>query len=223
MNEVGVFCWAGALSFSISPTPSGQASSSALLCPRSPYPRRGDWLVVGGGGQASSRALFCPRSPSSFSVDQRVSGQSGRGAYGTVKRCAVGKASRLIRRGIDPGFIYMEGGNPLLEVGMVWDSSESWNRRGAALIRRRLCGGDRQGPKVQSGDQFSTQSFGRSPLAPGGRGVKARPSDTKLTIPPGRVPLPLEGGGWEGVDWPSVPSRLTTLTKLSPTARQFSS
>ena len=97
-------------------------------------------------------------------------GQGGR----TVKHRAMCKARRLIRRGIDPGFIHLEGGNPLLDVGMGWDSPQSQNRQGAALIRRRLCGGDLLGLQIHSDDQFSTQGFGEVwpfPLAPGGRGA----------------------------------------------------
>ena len=97
-------------------------------------------------------------------------GQGGR----TVKHRAMCKARRLIRRGIDPGFIHLEGGNPLLDVGMGWDSPQSQNRQGADLIRRRLCGGDLLGLQIHSDDQFSTQGFGEVwpfPLAPGGRGA----------------------------------------------------
>ena len=82
------------------------------------------------------------------------------GAYRTVKRCAIGKARRLIQRGIDPGFIHLESGNPLLDIGRSANSPQSRNCLGAALIRRRLCGGGLSGLPVHSDDQFLSQGFG---------------------------------------------------------------
>ena len=134
---------------------------------------------------------FCPRNPSSFQIDQRVSGQSGRGAYKTVRRCAVDKPGRLIPWGIDPGFMYLEGGNTLFDAGRLVGLPQTRNRQSAALIRRRLCGGDLERSKVHSDDQSLTQSFG---------GIKP--------LPIGSQPPP-KGGGWERVNRrPSVPTRV---------------
>ena len=65
-----------------------------------------------------------------------------------VKRCATGKATQLIQQGIDPGFIRPEGGNPLLDVGKRASSFQSQTCQSAALIRRRLCGGDVSGLQI---------------------------------------------------------------------------
>ena len=162
----------------------------------------------------------------------------------TVKRCAMGKATRFTQRGIDPGFTQLEGGNPLLNTGSFGSSAQPFGRLGAYLIRRRLCGSSVVELPVYSGDLLLPQSFSvvwPLPLAPGGRGAsrsegeRGRPSAPKLNppalaFPPlslgeglaqqgvraspstpnpttrsGRSPLPLEGGGWEGVGLSRVP------------------
>ena len=182
-----------------------------------------------------------------------------RGANRTVKRYAVGKVGRFSHWGIDPGFVHLKGGDPLPETGRIVGSPQSWNRRGAALICRRLCGCDLLGLQIHSDDQFSTRSFGRSPLAPGGKlaqlrtrgalrssGVWGPLSTPKFTIPLGFLPLhrrgrseqasswalpcsrtrlgtlllPLEGEGWEGVNWPGIQNRPSSHTTLFPTAGQ---
>ncbi len=104
-----------------------------------------------------------------------------------VKRCAIGKASRLIRRGIDPGFTYLESGNPLLDSGEVGSSAQPHGCMGVlgqnsavddacppSLIHRRLCGGDLEELPSYSDDQFFPPSVSKVwpfPLAPGGRGA----------------------------------------------------
>ena len=180
----------------------------------------------------------------SSSIFLTPSPRRDRGANRTVKRYAVGKVGRFSHRDIDPGFVHLEGGDPLPETGRIAGSPQSWNRRGAALIRRRLCGGDLLELQIHSDDQFSTRSSGRSPLPPGGKlaqlGTRVTPrssgvwrplSAPKFTIPLGFLPLPrrerseqasswalpcsrtrlgtaflpLEGGGWEGMNRTSVP------------------
>ncbi len=174
-----------------------------------------------------------------------------------VKRCAVGNARRFIRRSIDPGFIYLESRNPLLDAGTCTSLAQSLDCLGAALIRRMLCGSDWKGFEVQSDDQFPTQSFSGSPLAPGGRGasrsegergppsvlrstacpglhpstsgrgtlrdnrVRGRPSNASSTLHPRPWSLPLERGGWEGVNGPGIPDhqRSTTLPALQARSR----
>jgi len=197
----------------------------------------------------------------SSSIFPTPSPRRDRGANRTVKRYAVRKVGRFTHWGIDPGFVHLEGRKPLPETGRIAGSPQSWNRRGVALIRRRLCGGDLLGLQIHSDDQFSTQSFGRSPLAPDGKlaqlgtrvtprssGVRGRPSNARLTIPPcllllpllrrerseqasswalscsrtcqGTPLLPLEGGGREGMNWPGIQNRPSSRTTLFPTASQ---
>ena len=193
-----VFCWALALSICPAPTPQPPTPTGAI-------------------GWSSGAAP-----PLSRLINASLVRAIG-GAYKTVKRCAVGRARRLIQRGIDPGFIHLEGGNPLLGAGRAANSPQSRNCQGAALIRRKLCGGEWEGLQVHSGDQFLSQSVGgvwHFPLAPCGRGalhssgVRGRPSKRELLLPLGLLPLPLEGGGWEGVDGPSTSRSQPIFSKL---------
>ena len=130
----------------------------------------GSWLSphppVGRRAQARP---FCPRSPLPL---------RGRGAWKNVKRCVIGKARRLIRRGIDLGSTHLEGGNPFLHAGMFGGSNQSWDRQSAALILRRLCGGDWQRSKVHSDDQFLPQSL--SGLSPSYLAVSPSPLRRRL-------------------------------------------
>ena len=110
----------------------------------------------------------------------------GRGAWKNVKRCAIGNARRLIRRGIDPGSTHLEGGNPFLRAGTFGGSNQSWDHQSAALIRRRLCGGDWRRSKVHSDDRFLPQSLsGLSPshLAVSPVADEDRPSVTMPDLP----------------------------------------
>ena len=146
----------------------------------------------------------------------------------TVKHCAVGKARRFTQRGIDPGFVNLESGNPLLDAGRSAGSPKQLVRLGAYLIRRRLCGSSFSEMPIFSDGLLSDPAPSPLPHAPGGRGalrssgVRGRPSAPKRTSRPGRVPLPLKGGGWdwhssagEGVGTPGIP-------KLSPAPSSFS-
>ena len=213
------------------------------------------------GAEASS---FCGH-PTPQPPTPKGQGGSKRG----VKRCATGKARRFAQRGIDPGFKYLEGGNPLLDAGRVVNSAQSLGRLGAYLIRRRLCGGGLEGLLICSDDQFLSSGFGRLPLAPGGRGasrsegergppgapksishlrrfpstfgrlvqlgtrgalqssgVRARQSAANSTRRLRLSPLPLdwyspeqEGGGWEGVNRPSIPGFVNAISPAVHTRR----
>ena len=122
--------------------------------------------------------------------DPPIAPEGQGGSRRSVNRCAAGKARRPKSRGIDPGFIYLEGGKPLLDAGRCLGSPLSLNCRGATLIRRRLCGSNSLGLSIQSDDQFLTRSFG-----------KTNPFLLGLLL------LPLEGGGREGVSGPGTPTR----------------
>ena len=143
----------------------------------------------------------------------------------SVKRCAIGKARRLIFRGIDPGSINPESGDPLLDIKRSATSPQSRNCQGAALIRRRLCGGEWEGLQVHSGNQFLPQSFdpvnilppGLLPLPRHERSEQASSwalpcSRTRLGTPL----LPLEGGGWEGMSGLSTCQHQPPLPDSSP-------
>ena len=197
--------WALALSSSIFPIPG---------------PYRSDQRCADESSQRRGRPRRLARRP-----------RRGRRANRTVKRYAVGKVGRFSHRGIDPGFVYLEGRNPLPETGRIAGSPQSWNRRGAASIRRRLCGGDLLGLQIHSDDQFSTQSFGCSPLAPGGKlaqlgtrgalrssGVRERPSNARLTIPTCLLPLPFprRERSEQVSSWALTCSRMRLGTPLLP-------
>ena len=77
----------------------------------------------------------------------------------TVKRCAADRARRLILRGINPGFIHLESGNPLPDAGMSLRSPKSRNCLGAYLIRQRLCEGVVEGLPVHPDDLLLAQGF----------------------------------------------------------------
>ncbi len=166
--------------------------------------------MVGVNGWASALS-FCSAPPPS-PLPHRVGG-----AYRTVKRCAVGKARRLTRWGIDPGFINLEGGNPLRDDGKVEGSTGSLGRLGAALIRRRLCGGDMAGLQAHPDDQFLSPSLSRVPLAPSGRGASRSEGERGVSAAIALPPLPLgEGLAKQGVRGrPSTP-KLTAPSGLSP-------
>ena len=156
--------------------------------------------------------MFCWALALSFSISPTPSPypRRGRGGNRGVKRCAVGKVSRLIPRGVDPGSMHLEGGNPLLDAGRAAGSPQFRNCQSAALIRRRLCGSDFPSQPILSDDLLSAPTPWSFPLAPGGRGalrssgVRGPPSAPNLTKPLGLMPLPLEGGGWEGVNGLSI-------------------
>ncbi len=102
-----------------------------------------------------------------------------------VKRYAVGKAGRFAQRGIDPGVTHLESGNPLREAGRVANSAQQLGCLGAYLIRRRLCG----------------NSFSEMPIL----------SDD-LLLTPSPLPLPLEWGGWVGVNRPGIRKPVTVIS-----------
>ena len=195
--------WALVLSSSIFPTPG---------------PYRSDQRHAGEFSQRQGRPRRLARRP-----------RRGRRANRTVKRSAVGKVGRFTHWGIDPGFVHLEGRNPLPETGRIAGSPQSWNLWGAALIRRRLCGGDLLGLQIHSDDQFSTRSFGRSPLAPGGKlaqlgtrgalrssGVWGPLSTPKFTIPLGFLPLPRRERSEQASSWALTCSRTRLGTPLLP-------
>ena len=128
--------------------------------------------------------------------DPLITPEGQRGSKRSVNRCAAGKAHRPKPRGIDPGFIYLESGKPLLDAGRRLGSPLSLNCRGATLIRRRLCGSNSLGLSIQSDDQFLTQNSGKT---------------NPLLL--GLLLLPLEGGGREGV---SGPGKLVSAVQITP-------
>ena len=152
------------------------------------------WLVLLGFG-----SWLSPHPPAGRRAQARPFFQAplplrSRKVWKNVKRCAFGKARRLIRRGIDPGSTHLEGGNPFLRAGIFGGSNQSWDHQSAALIRRRLCGGDWQGSKVHSDDQFLPQSL--SGLNPSHLAVSPvadadRPSVTMPDLPARERQAPL--------------------------------
>ena len=87
---------------------------------------------------------------------------------------------------------------------------QSWNCWGVYLIRRRLCGIDREGMQAHPDDPLSTQSFGEVwpfPLALGRRlvlrsgGVWEALSAPKFTIPLGFLPLPRREWSEQASSW----------------------
>ena len=77
--------------------------------------------------------------------------------------CIIGKAGRLIQRGIDPGFTHLKGGNLLPEGRESVNCFQSWSCLGAALQPRRLCESSCSGLQLHSDEQFLTQSLGLYP------------------------------------------------------------
>jgi hypothetical protein len=128
-----------------------------------------------------------------------------------VKRCAVDKARRFIRQGIDPGFMNLEGGNPLREAGRVTNSAQSLVSLGAALIRRRLCGSELVGSPVHPDDLLLIPKPWPLPLAPGGRGASRSEGERGVSVAIAVSPLPLgEGLAKQGVRAsPSTPNPTT--------------
>ncbi len=139
-----------------------------------------------------------------------------------LKSAKAGFKTRSTQAGVSRSQMsgFLEHGVSWLHAGARIDigSRTHWLRRGAALIRLRLCGSHVSGLPVLCDDQFSTQRFSFLPLAPGGRGalrssgVRGPPSALNSTKPLGLMPLPLEGevgtgtARKEGVNGPGIPS-----------------
>ena len=120
--------------------------------------------------------------------DRLVNLARGRGAYRTVKRCAIGWARRFTQRGIDPGFIHLERKNPPFEVGRLAGLDELPRRLSAYLIRRRLCTSCLEGLRAHPDGLLLAPEPWPLTLAPGGRlvlrsgGVGGSPSAANANI-----------------------------------------